>query len=156
MRITGRLHGNRDLLIQVFLNLLKNAAEAVPPTGGEIAIATAYQQGVRLAVPGADSLVLTALNTPGPGLFFQATGLAASAVPFGDGQLCASVNIVRMGVVFPSGGSAAYPGGLTPAPIGSFGATAGTPLHYQCWYRDAVAFCTPSTFNTSNGYRITW
>jgi two-component system, NtrC family, nitrogen regulation sensor histidine kinase GlnL len=47
--------GNRDQLIQVFLNLVKNAAEAVPEKGGEIALATAYQPGVRLAVPGADA-----------------------------------------------------------------------------------------------------
>jgi two-component system nitrogen regulation sensor histidine kinase GlnL len=47
--------GNRDQLIQVFLNLVKNAAEAVPDTGGEIALSTAYQPGVRLAVPGSDA-----------------------------------------------------------------------------------------------------
>ncbi|MBF0391453.1 MAG: PAS domain-containing protein [Alphaproteobacteria bacterium] len=44
--------GNRDQLIQVFLNLIKNAAEAVPQDGGEIILSTAYQHGVRLAVPG--------------------------------------------------------------------------------------------------------
>lgn len=44
--------GNRDQLVQVFLNLIKNAAEAVPDEGGEILITTAYQHGVRLAVPG--------------------------------------------------------------------------------------------------------
>jgi two-component system nitrogen regulation sensor histidine kinase GlnL len=47
--------GNRDQLIQVFLNLVKNAAEAVPEKGGELALTTAYQPGVRLAVPGADA-----------------------------------------------------------------------------------------------------
>jgi two-component system nitrogen regulation sensor histidine kinase GlnL len=47
--------GNRDQLIQVFLNLVKNAAEAVPEKGGEISLATAFQPGVRLAVPGADA-----------------------------------------------------------------------------------------------------
>ncbi|HYM04638.1 MAG TPA: ATP-binding protein [Stellaceae bacterium] len=44
--------GNRDQLIQVFLNLVKNAAEAVPETGGEITLATAYRHGVRLAMRG--------------------------------------------------------------------------------------------------------
>ncbi|WP_207478777.1 two-component system sensor histidine kinase NtrB [Arenibaculum pallidiluteum] len=47
--------GNRDQLVQVFLNLLKNAAEAVPEQGGEIVLTTAYQHGVRLAVAGAES-----------------------------------------------------------------------------------------------------
>ena len=51
------VHGNRDQLIQVFLNLVKNAAEAVPAQGGEIQLATAYQQGVRLAVAGSDARV---------------------------------------------------------------------------------------------------
>ena len=47
--------GNRDLLIQVFLNLIKNAAEAAPATGGEIALSTEYRHGVRLSVAGNDS-----------------------------------------------------------------------------------------------------
>jgi len=51
------VYGNRDLLVQAFLNLIKNAAEAVPKDGGEIVLSTRYQQGVRLAVPGADSRV---------------------------------------------------------------------------------------------------
>jgi two-component system, NtrC family, nitrogen regulation sensor histidine kinase GlnL len=51
------VHGNRDLLIQVFLNLVKNAAEAAPAQGGEIVLATAYRHGVRLAVAGSDSRV---------------------------------------------------------------------------------------------------
>ncbi len=46
------VHGNRDQLIQVFLNLIKNAAEAVPEKDGEIIVTTTYQHGVRLAIPG--------------------------------------------------------------------------------------------------------
>ncbi len=49
------VYGHRDQLIQVFLNLVKNAAEATPKDGGEIVMETAYQQGVRFAVPGSDS-----------------------------------------------------------------------------------------------------
>lgn len=51
------VHGNRDLLIQAFLNLVKNAAEAAPEQGAEIQLTTAYQQGVRLAVAGSDERV---------------------------------------------------------------------------------------------------
>ncbi len=43
--------GNRDLLVQVFLNIIKNAAEAAPSVGGEIILTTAYRQGLRLAGP---------------------------------------------------------------------------------------------------------
>lgn len=46
--------GNRDQLVQVFLNLIKNAAEAVPEVAGEIIVSTAYQHGVRMALPGGD------------------------------------------------------------------------------------------------------
>ena len=46
------VHGDRDLLLQVFLNLVKNAAEAVGDVGGELALTTAYRHGLRLAVPG--------------------------------------------------------------------------------------------------------
>jgi len=53
--------GNRDQLVQVFLNLIKNAAEATPETGGEVVIATAYCHGVRFAVSGSGSRVLLPL-----------------------------------------------------------------------------------------------
>jgi two-component system, NtrC family, nitrogen regulation sensor histidine kinase GlnL len=51
------VYGNRDQLTQVFLNLVKNAAEAAPLHGGEVTIATAYWHGVRFAVPGSRSRV---------------------------------------------------------------------------------------------------
>ena len=44
--------GDKDQLIQVFLNLVKNAAEAAGKAGGEIILTTAYRPGVRLAMPG--------------------------------------------------------------------------------------------------------
>lgn len=44
--------GNRDQLIQIFLNLIKNAAEAVPANNGEILLETRYRHGLRLAIPG--------------------------------------------------------------------------------------------------------
>jgi two-component system nitrogen regulation sensor histidine kinase GlnL len=44
---------NRDQLVQVFLNLVKNAAEALADTpDGEIVLSTAFRPGVRLSVPG--------------------------------------------------------------------------------------------------------
>jgi two-component system nitrogen regulation sensor histidine kinase GlnL len=46
------VYGSRDQLIQVFLNLVKNAAEAAPDTGGEIQLSTRYRHGTRLAVSG--------------------------------------------------------------------------------------------------------
>ena len=49
------VYGNRDALIQAFLNLVKNASEAVPERGGEIQVSTSFQHGVRLAVSGTDT-----------------------------------------------------------------------------------------------------
>jgi len=40
--------GNRDLLVQVFLNLVKNAAEACPDHGGAVVLATQFVPGLRL------------------------------------------------------------------------------------------------------------
>ncbi len=51
------VYGNRDLLIQVLLNLVKNAAESVPKADGEIILSTGYRHGVRLAVQGSESRV---------------------------------------------------------------------------------------------------
>ena len=55
---------NRDQLIQVFLNLIKNAAEAIGETtnGGEIALTTAFRPGVRLSLPGANARVALPLE----------------------------------------------------------------------------------------------
>ncbi|MCK5446288.1 MAG: two-component sensor histidine kinase, partial [Rhodospirillaceae bacterium] len=64
--------GDRDQLIQVFLNLVKNAAEMVPKNGGEIILKTAYQHGVRFAMPGNQSRVHLPLSVTvqdnGPGI----------------------------------------------------------------------------------------
>jgi two-component system nitrogen regulation sensor histidine kinase GlnL len=49
---------NRDQLIQVFLNLVKNAAEALKgQSDGEIVLSTAYRPGVRLSVQGSRNKV---------------------------------------------------------------------------------------------------
>jgi two-component system nitrogen regulation sensor histidine kinase GlnL len=50
---------NRDQLIQVFLNLVKNATEAIGETAidGEIQITTAFRPGVRLSMPGSKARV---------------------------------------------------------------------------------------------------
>ncbi len=64
--------GHRDQLIQVFLNLIKNACEVLGPDRGEIVISTAYQHGVRIAVPGAakpvDLPLVVRIQDNGPGV----------------------------------------------------------------------------------------
>ncbi len=98
---------NRDQLIQVFLNLVKNAAEAIGDSAvdGEIQLSTAFRPGVRLSLLGSKSKVSLPLefcikdNGPGvsddlmPNLFdpFVTTkptgsglGLALAAKIIGD------------------------------------------------------------------------
>ncbi|MGU3400859.1 two-component system sensor histidine kinase NtrB [Brucellaceae bacterium D45D] len=54
---------NRDQLVQVFLNLVKNAAEAIGDRElGEILLSTAYRPGIRLQVPGASDRVALPLE----------------------------------------------------------------------------------------------
>jgi len=50
---------NRDQLVQVFLNLVKNAAEAIGEEArdGEIHLTSAFRPGVRLSMPGSKSRV---------------------------------------------------------------------------------------------------
>ncbi|WP_034658942.1 nitrogen regulation protein NR(II) [Chelativorans sp. J32] len=44
---------NRGQLVQVFINLVKNAAEAIgSASGGEIKLSTAFRPGIRFSVPG--------------------------------------------------------------------------------------------------------
>ena len=52
--------GDRDRLIQAFINLMKNAAEAIQQheKAGIIEMATAYRPGVRVAQPGGELLAL--------------------------------------------------------------------------------------------------
>ena len=51
--------GNRDKLVQAFLNLVKNAAEAIGdnPEQGRIVMQTSFRPGVRLSVPGSDTRI---------------------------------------------------------------------------------------------------
>jgi two-component system nitrogen regulation sensor histidine kinase GlnL len=66
--------GNRDKLVQAFLNLVKNAAEALSESrgGGRITLNTAFRPGVRLSVPGSQARVALPLmievEDNGPGI----------------------------------------------------------------------------------------
>jgi len=64
--------GDKDQLIQVVLNLVKNAAEAIGGPDGEIILTTAYRPGVRLSMPGSRDRVSLPLEIcvidDGPGV----------------------------------------------------------------------------------------
>lgn len=56
--------GNRDQLVQVLLNLVKNAAEAIGEQAldGEIILSTAYRPGIRMQVPGSQERIALPLE----------------------------------------------------------------------------------------------
>jgi two-component system nitrogen regulation sensor histidine kinase GlnL len=67
--------GNRDQLVQVILNLVKNAAEATTQeaqANPEITLMTGFQHGMRLTVPGTttrlDVPLLVVVRDNGPGI----------------------------------------------------------------------------------------
>ena len=45
------VHGDREQLVRLFTNLVKNAAEAITKGPGGIVLTTAYQSGLRLVLP---------------------------------------------------------------------------------------------------------
>jgi two-component system nitrogen regulation sensor histidine kinase GlnL len=67
--------GNRDQLVQVLLNVVKNAAESITAADnphGEIVLSTAFQQGMRVAIPGSrmrlDLPLMVTIRDNGPGI----------------------------------------------------------------------------------------
>lgn len=68
------LPGNRDKLVQAFLNLIKNAIEAIGESEeqGQIVMQTAFRPGVRLSVPGSGDRVslplMIQIEDNGPGI----------------------------------------------------------------------------------------
>lgn len=70
---------NRDQLIQVFLNLVKNAAEAIGgDPNGQISLTTAFRPGMRVSVPGSSDRVSLPLEFC---VHDSGTGVADDLVP---------------------------------------------------------------------------
>jgi hypothetical protein len=106
-----------------------------------------------------DTLVLHGTSlTNSSALYFQGTSVlgGGSGVVFGDGLRCVSGTIVRLGTKMSTGGASQYPT-TGDASVSVRGAVPpGVTRHYQVWFRNAAAFCTPSTFNLTNGLSIHW
>jgi hypothetical protein len=127
-------------------------ASSVNASGGHLA-------GTGSASIAGDTFTLTGSGLPNSSaLYFQGTMQIAGGAGsvFGDGLRCAGGTVIRLGTKTNVSGTSSYPSG-TDTPISIKGAnSAGAVRDYQCWYRNAAAFCTASTFNLTNGIAVTW
>ncbi len=107
----------------------------------------------------ADSITLSGAQMPNSSaLYFQGTTETSSGQGsvFGDGLRCAGGSIVRLGAKLNVGGTSQFPAPGDPSVSVRGACHAGDFRTYQVWYRNAAAFCTPSTFNLTNGVELTW
>ena len=112
--------------------------------------------GFGAAAVSSDAHVLSVcgLATGSSVLFLQATQ-STSAMPFGDGLLCLSGPIRRLGGGVAVGPRMDFPQG--PAGLAAIGqVSAGTVAHYQVIYRDGSSPCASPAFNLSNGWTVPW
>jgi len=72
--------GNRDQLVQVLLNLVKNAAESIGPDAidGEITLTTAYRSGIRMQLAGSSDRIALPLEI---GIRDNGPGVSADLLP---------------------------------------------------------------------------
>lgn len=116
--------------------------------------------GAQLAASGVasilnDSLVLTGTGMPN-GLTIYLQGTSDSAIAFGDGIRCVGGEVLRVGAKSNTGGASSYPAaGDLPVSVRGM-VQLSSVRHYQAWYRDSAAYCTPATFNSTNGVRVQW
>ena len=97
------------------------------------------------------------MPTAGTCLFFQGLPDPSGAL-FGDGLLCTTGSVVRLGARVNVGGAAELPSGSDPtlSVLGGVTPGSGVQRSYQVWFRAVQSFCTPAPFNVSNGLRVTW
>jgi hypothetical protein len=120
--------------------------------------------GANLAGTGAtslsnDSAVLHGTLMPNSSaLYYQGTTRTAAGLGtvFGDGLRCASGTIIRLKTKVNSGGASQFPGAGDPSLSVRGGVTVPGTRTYQVWYRNAAAYCGPSTFNLTNGLEVSW
>ncbi|MBL8862759.1 MAG: PD40 domain-containing protein [Planctomycetes bacterium] len=122
--------------------------------------------GARLFALGVASATNDSLVLRGEGLtnsiatYFQGTSMVngGQGIVFGDGLVCAAGGLVRLGQKLGIGGVSGYPaaGDLPVSVRGNIPAGGGVTRTYQVWFRSSAPFCTPDTFNYTNGVQIPW
>jgi hypothetical protein len=132
--------------------------------GGMAGCTSSLGIGARLDASGiasilSDTVVLTGTQMSNSSvLYYQGTTQTAggSGTVFGDGLRCASGTVVRLKAALNAGGMSQYPGAGDAHVSVRGGVTSPGVRTYQAWYRNAAPFCTPSTFNLTNGVELTW
>ncbi len=111
----------------------------------------------------ADSLVLRAEFLPptSSALFYQGTGVVNGGfgATYGDGLRCVGGSAIRLGNRFATGGIVNFGAGQGSDPLVSVRGLlppSGGTRYYQVWYRNAPTYCTASTVNLTNGFRVIW
>ncbi len=124
-------------------------ANSVDPAGGNLAASGT-------ASVANDTVTLQGSGMPNSTCLYS-QGTSQISVAFGDGLRCAGGTVIRLGTKTNVAGASQYPvaGDLSVSVRGMVPAAGGTRT-YQIWNRNAAAFCTPSTFNLSNGVEIPW
>lgn len=120
-------------------------------------------RGARLETIGTiepDTLRLLGSGMPPTSFALYTKGDAArfGGAPFGDGILCLDGNLVRLRTKQNAGGTSSFPESGDPL-LSTRGQTppgSAVEAYYQVCYRNAAAFCTPETFNVTNGVRVVW
>jgi hypothetical protein len=135
------------------------------PTGDHSGCLNSLGTGGKLVASGNpsignDTLVFSGSQMPNSSaLYFQGTTQlnGGAGVVFGDGLRCAGGAIIRLGTKSNSSGASQYPAAGDPSVSVRGLDASGDVRTYQVWYRNAdPTFCTPSTFNLTNGLQITW
>ncbi len=107
-----------------------------------------------------DTFALSVFPVPNSSvLFFQGTGQVngGAGSVFGDGLRCAGGQVQRLGTKTAAANFAQYPEILdVPVALKGMVPAQGGTRTYQAWYRNAANYCTPSTFNLSNGWEVAW
>ncbi len=106
-----------------------------------------------------DTVILLGSRMPNANaLYFQGTTQQSggAGTVFGDGKRCAGGTTVRLKTVLNVGGASQVPQPGDPSVSVQGLITAPGTRTYQVWFRNAADFCTPATFNSTNGLEITW
>lgn len=106
-----------------------------------------------------DDMTMIAASMPGgtSTLFFAGPNQTQTA--FGDGLRCVASPTYRIEIRIADGtGSATYGPGIAGDLCTTYSQcmTAGQTFNFQIWYRNAASYCTPSTFNLTNGLSVTY